>query len=507
VKNRAIRIVNFSATYYGTSRGDGSGGPSTPNGMVADARAGGVLWVNSAGNGAQRHWAGSFTDADGNGWHEFAPGDERNDFASTVDEGEEICVDLVWDGWPATADDYDVYVFDSATGSTVAESTDRQSGAQDPEEFLCWTNESAPGRTLGLAIRRHSATGTPRLDLHVSNLSPRLEHQTSAGSIRVPASSPAAFAVGAVCWPTHGFLNYSAQGPTIDGRVKPDVSAPAGVSGATYGTTPDCTSGGGFHGTSASSPHVAGAAALVRQRYPEFGVAELQSFLEGRVTDLGDGGKDNLYGSGSLTLGPAPEGPIPAPPPAPPADVVAGVAASPRSVRIGRNYGFEVTVRNTGPFGADDVAVSGSTSDGSSLNWPPTSGCSSASTGFTCVAGALEPGETWTLSLAGTATRAGSTSLSVTVATSSAETSSTNNAASATLTILERVRCVVPRVVGKTMATARSAIARGNCRIGRVTRAFSPTVKGRIVRQQPAAGARRPQGAPVSLVLSKGKRR
>ena len=62
-----ISIVSHSMSWFNTSRGDGTGGPATPDGIVADARARGILWVNSAGNHARRHWGGNFGDANGNG--------------------------------------------------------------------------------------------------------------------------------------------------------------------------------------------------------------------------------------------------------------------------------------------------------------------------------------------------------------------------------------------------------------------------------------------------------
>jgi hypothetical protein len=69
-------------------------------------------------------------------------------------------------------------------------------------------------------------------------------------------------------------------------------------------------------------------------------------------------------------------------------------------------------------------------------------------------------------------------------------------------------RCVVPKVRGKTLRAARTAITRGRCRVGRIRRTFSNRVKaGRVVGQSPRAGARRPAGARVNLVVSKGKRR
>ena len=68
--------------------------------------------------------------------------------------------------------------------------------------------------------------------------------------------------------------------------------------------------------------------------------------------------------------------------------------------------------------------------------------------------------------------------------------------------------CVVPNVVGKTLAKAKAAIQRRHCRTGRVTRAFSRKVRrGRVLAQRPKAGNRLSNGARVNLVVSRGSRR
>jgi hypothetical protein len=70
------------------------------------------------------------------------------------------------------------------------------------------------------------------------------------------------------------------------------------------------------------------------------------------------------------------------------------------------------------------------------------------------------------------------------------------------------VRCVVPRLRGKTLARARTALTRANCRLGALTRRYSATVRvGRVIRQRPAAGTRMTRGARVSVALSRGSRR
>jgi large repetitive protein len=66
--------------------------------------------------------------------------------------------------------------------------------------------------------------------------------------------------------------------------------------------------------------------------------------------------------------------------------------------------------------------------------------------------------------------------------------------------------CIVPRVGGKTVAGARRALRKAGCRLGRVTRAASAIRRGRIVRQRPRPGARKPAGTRVSVVVSRGRR-
>ena len=69
-------------------------------------------------------------------------------------------------------------------------------------------------------------------------------------------------------------------------------------------------------------------------------------------------------------------------------------------------------------------------------------------------------------------------------------------------------RCVVPSLRGKTLRSARSAIRRNRCRVGRVQRRFSASVKsGRVISQTPRAGRRLAVGAKVHVLVSKGKRR
>ena len=291
-KSQGVTVINHSAGWEGPYRDDG-GGPV--GAVVADARANGILWVNSAGNEAMTHWSGSYTP---NGsWHMWNPnGDMGNSFIWP--NGMDICGFLKWDEWPSGISDFDLGLFLSGSNSLLAVSEGNQGGGQPPFEAMCWRQTSGRDLVVFWAIRGYRVTTSPRLDL--VSWSPTLQYAVAAGSIATPASSPAAFAVGALCWQSRGLEPYSSQGPTIDGRTKPDIVGHDSVSGSTYGGFSSCPSA--FAGTSASSPEVAGAAALVKQVYPNFTPDQLKAYLMRAARDLGDAGVDNVYGAGELQL-------------------------------------------------------------------------------------------------------------------------------------------------------------------------------------------------------------
>lgn len=302
-RSRGVHVVNHSASWFNSSRGDDTGGPDTPTGIAAAARAAGILWVNAAGNRAHQHWSGTFSDVDADEWHEFAPGDEGNTIV--LPSGTRTCIALKWDAWPVTALDYDLYLMRLDNGAALSWSTNGQTGAQPPTELLCYANVTPSTQSYAIGIRRHGAEAAPRLDLFVYP-GPNLEHQVADGSVTEPGSSSAALTVGAVCWQNNDLAAYSSRGPTIDGRLKPDLAAPDSVSSFSYGLFSGCGGQRGFAGTSAASPHVAGAAALVKGENPSFGPSELQQYLESHAVDLGLPGRDAAYGAGKLALGPAP---------------------------------------------------------------------------------------------------------------------------------------------------------------------------------------------------------
>gem|GEM_PF-1909479 len=300
---QGVDIISCSLGVVDSGPGDGTGPICA---MVQRARAGGILWCNSAGNYAQRHWMGGWADTDGDNWHEFNPSaDEANAIVAVA--GEPITIYLRWDDpWGASSNDYDLVLLDHSAHNIIGSSMNIQDGDDDPVESIAGYAFYTGLYHVAIVSSEAEATAT----FHLLTPYQDLQYQVASGSLIQPADSASAMTLGAVHWNYSGELEpFSSQGPTKDGRIKPDVVAPDGTSTASYGGSDGnayISGGNGFFGTSASTPHAAAAAALVKEAYPSYTPAQLQAFLEERAVDLGTPGKDNLFGSGRLTLPPAP---------------------------------------------------------------------------------------------------------------------------------------------------------------------------------------------------------
>ncbi|MEV8378862.1 S8 family peptidase [Kribbella sp. NPDC056861] len=117
----------------------------------------------------------------------------------------------------------------------------------------------------------------------------------SAGSIDSPGSADAALTVGAVDKQDE-LADFSGRGPrTGDGAIKPDIVAP-GVD-IVAAKAKDSLIGEPvgdqylrLSGTSMATPHVAGAAALLRQQHPAWKAVQLKGVLMGSAKPLAEAG-------------------------------------------------------------------------------------------------------------------------------------------------------------------------------------------------------------------------
>lgn len=293
-----LHIVTVSLGWrWGTGFGDGTGVASE---IVNDALQNNVLWVNAAGNYAQRQISALLSDPDGDGYHNFSANDQVVNLKN-VQTGDEVEAWLTWNEWPHTSHDYDLMLVKTeADGSTeiVKRAATRPSGHKVPPfERLTYTATEA-GK-YGLAVWRAPDAKVTLFKLTSENHD--LEGSVSiGGSVGIPGDAVGSLTVGALSHRNYErggrIERYSSQGPTIDGRLKPDLVAPAVVSTVSYGRE-------AYDGTSSATPHVAAAAALLKSSDPvHYNARNLYDALVRSTVDMGDPGPDNVYGYGRLDL-------------------------------------------------------------------------------------------------------------------------------------------------------------------------------------------------------------
>ena len=268
---QGIPVASHSNSFL-TPPFDGTGRAAR---AVDAAAAAGVLWVNSAGNYAQRHWRG--TAATAGTVLDVAPA-----------AGTPLLLSLAWPsplatahvaieradgagGWREVARSAPAGPLNDVTPVTVADGSRYR---------VVVTQDAGPAQTFDLFSETvgFGAAAVPE------------------GSVPTPGDAAGALTVGAVKWTGTTVEPYSSQGTA--GGAKPDLVGPTYVT-----SNPEWP---GTAGTSAATAHVAGAAVLLRQRRLALGLpagrAELRGVLVAGALDLGAEGTDPVYGAGMARL-------------------------------------------------------------------------------------------------------------------------------------------------------------------------------------------------------------
>jgi subtilisin family serine protease len=284
-----VHVINMSLGFFAAGPGNGTG-PLIE--IVERAPQQNIPFVTSAGNQADRHWIGPFRDSDDDGFNDFAPNDESNAFRASA--GDEIDIFMSWDfnDYMSSDQDFDLLLLDSS-GRIIAASRSRQQGFVGD-----WATEDisilAPRNgTYHIVIQRVSASLPETLQLHT--FFSGMQFVVPEMSLTIPADGREVIAAGALYQGNGRPEYFSSRGPTKDGRIKPDFGAPDGVSTETYGPV-------GFFGTSAASPHTAGAVALLVGRLGLTNPMQTIEMLIARARDVSPDGRDNISGWGRLSV-------------------------------------------------------------------------------------------------------------------------------------------------------------------------------------------------------------
>ncbi len=292
-----VDVISFSIGFVHNGPGDGTG---PVNEIVDRAVEAGVLWTAAAGNWARQHWSGPFSDVDGDGVHEFSPGEPLN--SRPYSAGDLISASLRWDDeWGAACSDYDLELI-GPDGALVQASRHVQDCDDNPVERLR-VLATRSGRYAARVVAAPGSRETPPETEHTLSLlllgtpdrGDRLDWFESVGSLSQPADHPAVIAVGALNT-TGEVARFSSRGPAADGRAKPDLLAPAALPSTD-------AAGPALGGTSDAAPLVAGVSALLIEALPELSREELAAALRERARPLEAAPPDPEPGPAVVHLG------------------------------------------------------------------------------------------------------------------------------------------------------------------------------------------------------------
>lgn len=301
-----VDVINQSLTWAWDGSGDGTSTYRySPLTGVDGAVSRGVVWLNSAGNAAKHIWYGPFQNSSTSpGYHIFSGRDACNDTRSSNGQ---IKLHLRWDNAATQELDILLYKLEASGGKTLI--TNRSLQRYYGAKIFNYDNLRS-GRYCVHVYKSRGGSDPAWLQLlsdhHDYGSRTTLDHYTSSGSIGNPAESknPGMLAVGAASSNrTSTIKDYSSRGPVPRHTTKkPDI----------VGATDVNTLSGFFSGTSAVSPHVAGLAALVRERFPYHTPAQVAVYLKYNALQRGSERPNNTWGYGFAKL-PARGLPKPAP--------------------------------------------------------------------------------------------------------------------------------------------------------------------------------------------------
>jgi hypothetical protein len=160
----------------------------------------------------------------------------------------------------------------------------------DDSTGYSWANGDFDGQT---AVTTRAAARAARLGMVV--VTAMGNEGNTPGTLLAPSDADSIISVGSITM-DNVVSSFSSNGPTNDGRIKPDIVTPG--SGVRCATTAGPSSYTRATGTSLATPLAAGVATLVRSARPELTPLEVREAL--RATADNAGAPDNSRGWGKV---------------------------------------------------------------------------------------------------------------------------------------------------------------------------------------------------------------
>jgi MYXO-CTERM domain-containing protein len=286
-----VDVINASIGFDNVWNADGTSPYSMGVDAVFDA---GIVYVAAAGNEAESYRWGALSDVDDNGYLEI-DGVEGVWVSTSAAYGANWAeVSLRWDDpMMGSENDLDLLITEEDDSIECGRSENAQEGKDNPFEYVACELEGDWGVAWVMAMEGAEFEGKRAWIYSYAGVDE--SHFVQAQTLTLPADAIGALTVGAYKQDEDEIAWYSSRGPTEDGRMKPDLVGPTGVSTTSMGFK-------AAEGSSFAAPHLAGLAALVLEYRPSYSPEAVTDYLKSQTRDLGNLGPDSVFGFGAISL-------------------------------------------------------------------------------------------------------------------------------------------------------------------------------------------------------------
>ncbi len=296
--------------------------PFFQDGIIAQAvdqvnREQDVSYFSSAGNNARDSYESHYREFGDSLFANFAAPGQTDDICLEIEigAGRSVTPVLQWDqpffsvsGGSGATTDLDMFMFQSCDFNLQIAPNNVDNVGSDPIEINGVFNPTSGPLTLGIVIQRRTGpvpgriklvtNGGSVIDINRTQSSTSYGHKVARGAMGVGASfflqappsvSPAEINTYSSAGGTR--ILFDTKGKRLrkpDIRKQPAIVGPDGINTSFFGSVFDGFDFPFFFGTSASAPHVAAVAALMREHNPYANTSEIYDALTQTAEDMDD---------------------------------------------------------------------------------------------------------------------------------------------------------------------------------------------------------------------------